>query len=279
MSKKSKLLCAIAGSALAAAAVTAYLIAPEKTDEEKKSAFFGRNIAHRGLHTPDGSVPENSLEAFRLAVEAGYGIELDVHLTVDDRVVVFHDDTLERMCGCSFAIDELTYDELKKLRLGDTDAQIPLLSEVLGMVSGRVPIVLEIKRGAVGRNQILCERTYELLRCYNGDVCIESFDPLIMRWWKKNVPGMMRGQLTPTYSESKKFINRVGAFILSNVMTNFLSRPHFIACGLDGKKPPLVKVCEKMGAMKVAWTSHDWSNEIDNDVVIFEHYRPRAKFK
>ena len=93
MKKASKI--AISAAAITAAVV--YAVAPEPASEDKKAPFMGRNIAHRGLHTPDRSVPENTLASFGSAVENGYGIELDVHLTLDQRLVVFHDDTLERM--------------------------------------------------------------------------------------------------------------------------------------------------------------------------------------
>lgn len=277
MKKAFKIALPVIGTAAAAVAATAYLIAPGRAKKEQKDVFYGRNIAHRGLHTKDESIPENSLEAFEAAVENGYGIELDVLLTADDRVVVFHDDNLERMCGEDCCLEDLTYDELMEFRLARSNSKIPLFSEVLELIDGRVPIVLEIKHGT--RNRELNERTYELVRLYDGDICVESFDPFIMRWWRVNAPEIMRGQLSPPYLQSKQWLNRVYAFVLSNCLTNFLCRPHFIAYGLEGKKPLTVRLCEKMGAMRFAWTSHDWIHELDNDVVIFEYYRPRTKYK
>ena len=265
------------GAAAAAAGVTAFLVAPGKASGEKKAPFFGANIAHRGLHRADRSVPENSLAAFRDAAENGYAIELDVHLTADDRVVVFHDDSLRRVCGVEQDVEALTWRELRDLRLDGTGEHIPLLSDVLAEVRGRVPIVVELKTSP--RRRELCERTWELLRAYNGDYCIESFDPRIVRWWRLNAPGVLRGQLSCTREQFGESATPVQAFFLSRLLCNFLGRPQFIAYGLDGKKPLLVRLVEKMGVMRFCWTSHDWKNEVSNDAVIFEFYRPRQRFK
>lgn len=263
----------IAIPALAAAGF-AYLIAPKKPSASSTAPFNGRNFAHRGLHTKDGNAPENSIPAFKAAALMGYGVELDVHLTADNKVVVFHDDTLARMCGDSRKIESLTYAELCKLSLGNTDCKIPLLTEVFEVLDGQ-PVILEIKRGS--RNGLLCALTFAQLQEYKGDVCIESFDPFIVGWFKKNAPDILRGQLS-CESERLSGVNKPTAFMLSRLLTNFIARPNFIAYGI-GKKPLSVKLCEKMGAMKVAWTSHSSVNELGNDAVIFEDYLPDVSFK
>ena len=257
-----------------AALGTAFLIAPEKPSRSKAAPFYGRNIAHRGLHTKDGVTPENSIPAFSAAAALGYGAELDVHLTLDNKVVVFHDDDLSRMCGDSRKIEDLLYTELKQLRLGDTDLKIPLLSEVLPVLNG-APVILEIKRGR--RNNLLRSLALSQIRAYPGPVCVESFDPTIVRWFRKNAPEYLRGQLAcPT--EDVKGVPKIAAFALSHLLTNAYSRPNFVAYKI-GKKPLTVKLCEKMGAMKVAWTSQSAANERKNDTVIFENYLPAVRFK
>ena len=148
-----------AGCLLAAPVV---LLAPGQAPDSKKAPFLGRNFAHRGLHSEDQSVPENSLEAFERAAAAGYGMELDVQLSRDGQVVVFHDDTLDRACGVAARVDELDYDELSKLSLFGTQARIPLFSEVLALIRGRTPLIVELKTGA--HNDELCEKTWALLR-------------------------------------------------------------------------------------------------------------------
>lgn len=280
MNKVWKIAFPLIGAAVGTAAMAglaAYAIAPEKADEEKKDPFMGRNIAHRGLHRKDKSVPENSLAAFKAAADRGYGVEFDVHLTADNELVVFHDDTLNRMCGVEGKIHDMTYDELQELKLAGTEEGIPLLNEVLEIIGGRVPIILEIKHGE--RSKLICQKIYKELKSYNGAVCIESFDPFIVGWWRRNAPEILRGQLSCQLKQLKKSTGFLNAFLVSNLLTNFIARPNFIAYGLCDKKPMLVRISEKMGAMKVAWTSRDWLNEEGNDTVIFEFYRPRRKYK
>ena len=141
MKNHAKLFCAAA----AAAAVPVFLLAPGHASRRQKAPFLGMNFAHRGLHSRDKSVPENSIAAFRLAARAGYGVELDVHLSRDGQVVVFHDDTLERVCGVSGQVEDYTFQELQQFRLCGTEERIPLLSDVLGVIRGRGPIILELK--------------------------------------------------------------------------------------------------------------------------------------
>lgn len=258
----------------AAAAAAVFLLAPEKPTEQKKAPFMGRSFAHRGLHTVDGSVPENSLPAFSAAAAKDYGVELDVHLSLDEEVVVFHDDTLLRMCGDERNIEDVPYAELKEIKLGNTDYTIPLFSEVLAVLKG-VPIILEIKRGR--RNALLCEKTLALIDTYPGPVCVESFDPGIVRWFKKNAPDLLRGQLS-CEAEKMEGISRPAAFLLSHLLTNCAARPNFIAYGI-GKKPASVRFCEVMGAMRVAWTATAPGEEKKNDAVIFQYYLPEVKYK
>lgn len=277
MKKFMKIALPVAGTALAAAGTVAFMIAPGCAHKAQKKPFDGENIAHRGLHKADKTVPENSLAAFRAAVDAGYGVELDVHLTTDGEVVVFHDDTMGRMCGVEGRVEDMSLRQLKALKLLDTAETIPTLDEVLEVINGQVPIILEIKRGEY--NDELCLRVYETIVGYEGDICVESFDPFIVRWWKKNAPEVLRGQLSCTAEKFGSSTSPLNAFLVSNLLTNFLCRPQFIAYGICEKKPLLVRLCEKMGVMKVAWTSHGYASESYHDTVIFEYYRPRKNFK
>ena len=277
MNRLLKIALPAAGAVATAAAATVFLTAPGKATTAQKAPFCRRNIAHRGLHTPDRSVPENSLTAFRAAVEQGYGVEFDVHITFDGELVVFHDDDLLRMCGADARIDDLTLEELRTYDLAGSGEPIPLLSEVLEVIGGRTPIVLELKRGR--QNRALCEKTHLALLDYDGDVCIESFDPTVVRWWRKNAPEVLRGQLSCTVKQFGDGLPKPKAFLLSRLLTNFLGRPQFIAYGVGGGKKPLtVRLCEAMGAMRVCWTSHHPLHEQDNDTVIFEFYRPKTEF-
>ena len=106
------------------------------------SALKRYDYAHRGLHEVDGSVPENSLAGFRAAVKAGYGIEWDVQLTKDKKVVIHHDRSLKRLCGADVSIGDLTYKELQQYRLLNTDERVPLFSEALKVVGGKTPLII-----------------------------------------------------------------------------------------------------------------------------------------
>lgn len=271
-----KILLSIAVTGAAAVGSLVYITAPGKIRKRRKAPLVKRNYAHRGLHKRDKSIPENSIAAFERAARRGYGIELDVQLSRDGRVVVFHDDTLNRVCGVDSRVDELTYDELRQLRLCGTEHTIPLFSEVLKTVRGRGPLIVELKNGR--HNSELCEKTYAMLRRYNGEYCIESFNPFIVRWFKLNAPEVVRGQLAGPAESYEGEVNPVTAFILSNVLLNFLSRPQFIAYKI-APKPFTVRLSEFLGAMKVCWTSREWVHEKGNDAVIFEFYKPGAKFK
>ena len=254
-----------------------YLVFPGHAKKKKKEAFYGRNIAHRGLYEKDQSVPENSLAAFSRAVERGYGVELDVQLSADGQVVVFHDDDLRRVCGVERAVKELDLSELESLKLFGTDEKIPLFTDVLEVLDCKVPVIVELKTEA--RNKELCQKTLDILHGYKGEYCIESFNPFIVSWFRFHAADIMRGQLTQSPRDFRE--GGIGAptrDILGSVLFNFLARPHFIAHRI-GKKTPLVQLSELLGAVKVAWTAHDKTAERDFDTVIFEHYLPDIKYK
>lgn len=270
---------AVKGAAVGGAAMGAlmFLVAPGKATPRQRAPFMGLNVAHRGLHSRDMSVPENSLEAFRLAAEAGYGIELDVQFSRDKQVVVFHDDTLDRVCGVHARVDELDYAELKKLSLCGTSCTIPLFTEVLDVIGGRSPIICELKNGRSNRE--LCEKTYEILCSYRGEVCIESFNPLIVAWFRHHARDLLRGQLAqPPRCYDAKTTSAPLAHALGHTLFNVLARPQFIAYRI-GFRPLTVRLCEALGAMRVGWTSHEARHESGRDTVIFEFYRPQTKFK
>ena len=251
-----------------------FIFAPARPSKKKKAPFYGNNIAHRGLYQKDQSVPENSLPAFAKAVEAGYGMELDVQLSRDGKVVVFHDDTLERVCK---RVDELDYSELQEVRFCGTDEKIPLFDEVLATVGGKTPMIVELKTGS--RNEELCQKTLAALRGYEGEFCIESFDPTIVAWFRKHAPEIYRGQLAQPFQDYRKHgKSRLVSFLLSTTALNVIARPNFIAYKI-GKKPLSVHFAEALGATRVAWTSHDETNEKNFDVVIFEHYLPKTQYK
>ncbi len=272
----------VAGLLLLVLAVVVFLVAPGAIPASAKkmsAAFYGVNCAHRGLFTADQSVPENSLPAFRAARESGYGVELDVQLSADGQVVVIHDDDLLNACGEAARVDAYTFAELGRFRLFGTAEHIPLFTEVLDVL-GDAPVIVELKSSG-SNNALLCAKTLDILRKQGIHFCVESFDPFIVQWFKKNAPDLLRGQLSNP-GEYFPELRKLQAFMLGNLMGNFLGRPHFVAYDTSPWPWP-VRLCMAMKPMKVAWTVHQEDGparfERENDCVIFEHYLPRPRFK
>lgn len=199
-----------------------FLIAPKRG---KAAAPFCRPYAHRGLWSE--AVPENSLAAFCLAAEAGFAIELDVQLSSDGEVMVFHDYTLTRMCGVEKKLVSLTAAELQQCSLKGTAEHIPTLRQVLEVVSGKVPLLVELKGEAA--NAALCPKVAAILDEYKGEWCVESFNPILVRWFYKNRPRVVRGLLSTNLIKEKRSGSRLLNFALSALWLTFLCRPHFHA--------------------------------------------------
>lgn len=247
----------------------------------------------------EGSIaPENSLASFAAACEAGYGIELDIQITDDLQVVVCHDSTLQRVAGVDKRISESTYDELKDIVLfpapnkagspsvtvdGDKqqsyEQHVPLLSDVLELVNGRVPLIIEYKfdDNTVWNddNEEFMRVAHEILSAYNGDYVIESFHPGALLWYRRNAPEITRGQLA---SKPRPITAGVPQFLLGSLACNFLSRPDFIAYNWTGDDLPQVRAARNLGALNVSWTvrSHEELNacHLNFDRHIFECFIP-----
>lgn len=145
-------------------------------------------FAHRGVHHAP-SLPENSLTAFAAALEIGAGIECDVRLTRDDELVVFHDRDALRLCDDPAVIGQSTLAELGRLRLGN--GPIPTLADLLALVDGRVPVLIEAKvDGDVWR---FGPALVKAVGAYRGRFGVMSFDPRLSRWLRTNRPGVRRG--------------------------------------------------------------------------------------
>ena len=191
-------------------------------------SFHTKVFAHRGLHNGRGSAPENSLAAFRRAVDAGWGIELDIQLSQDRQVVVFHDASLNRMCGVCGRVRDYTWEELRSFRLGESEERIPLLSEVLALVDGKVPLIVELK-GTGGFDPRLAELAAGQLDHYPGEYAVESFHPRYVYWFRRHRPLVRRGQLCTDFFLTHARGQRWQFFLLETQLTNFLTRPDFIA--------------------------------------------------
>ena len=224
------------------------------------------NYAHRGLHG-DGA-PENSLQAFERACQKGYGIELDIQLSRDGTVMVFHDYTLHRMTDKSGKLSDMPYDLLKKLTLKDSDQHIPTLKEVLSLVNGRVPLLIELKGESL--NASLCKAAAEVLKGYTGDYCIESFNPFLLCKMHKLLPRVYYGQLYTNVCRDKKNYNPVN-ILLSGMTFNFLARPDFIAYNKKDRHSLAVKLTTRMyRAKKFVWTIKNGDKVENDEHTIFE---------
>lgn len=230
-----------------------YLIMPNLSRRNAMLPFLGRDYAHRGLHNANALIPENSMPAFKEALKENLAIELDVHITRDNQVVVFHDDTLDRVCKVPGTIEEHTLPELEELHLLGTSERIPLLSDVLAYINGRVPLLVELKLPS--RDTRLCAYTWELLKHYPGTYMIQSFNCLGVRWFYKNAPHILRGQLSSALTRSEKHPHFLFRFCVQFLLTNVLCRPDFISYKLaDSENISLLLLHKLFRAPIAVWT-------------------------
>ncbi len=256
----------------------AYVFAIMPGGDNAISSMLGWYYAHRGLHSTKDRIPENTLAAFQKAVEGKYGIELDVRASRDGKVVVFHDDNLLRACNVNKRVSDMTYEELKNYRLFSTHHRIPLLTEVLDMVAGRVPLIIELKSSKNYKR--LCLSLNALLQEYKGVYCIESFDPRIVRWFRVNQPNIIRGQLSANLLKEKNNHPVLINFSVSYLLTNLISRPDFIAYKHEDAENLSFLICKKiLKAKTIAWTVRSVQDIKQKsslfNLFIFEDFTPK----
>lgn len=258
-------------------------IMPRMGHRKARRAFKGVYYAHRGLFDNDGDAPENSLKAFELAAKAGYGMEMDVQVTKDGVPVVFHDFTLERMCGKEGKVCDYTWQELKDFTLAKSRETIPLFADVLKAVGGRVPLIVEIK--VEWMDLSVCPAADELLRNYQGLYCIESFNPLVLLWYRRNHREIVRGQLSDGFVKASRVKESwhllVQNFFLQNLLFNWLTKPDFVAYNHKYSKVLARRLCKNLyGNMAVAWTIKS-QEELERakkqfDLFIFDSFLPNS---
>ena len=237
----------------------------------------GWSYAHRGLHSK--GLPENSMAAFRAALDGGYGIELDVHLLADGNLAIMHDSDLLRTTGRTGTVEELTTADLPTITLEGTEETIPEFRQVLELYSGKRPLVVELK---VKNNNhaALTEAACRMMEGYKGVYCMESFDPRCLLWLKKHRPDIVRGQLSENYFATKSKLPFILKLILSKNLCNFLTKPDFVAYRYRDRRFTLSnRLCMKR-MTGVSWTVTS-QEEFDTAVAegwipIFEGFRPDA---
>ena len=229
-----------------------FLIAPRILKGADRTPFLNYHYAHRGLFDNASEAPENSLLAFQKAVDAGYGMELDVQLSKDNRLVIFHDATLKRMCGIEGNVWDYTLEELQQMKLADSDQTIPTFEDFLKIVDGKVPFILEYK---LDRPQTkVCELANEVLKNYKGAYCIESFHPFAVLWYRKNRPDILRGQLSEEFFREEKNKGKHLLTLASFLLLNFMGRPDFIAYNHLHAGNISRRLCKVLGALSVTYT-------------------------
>lgn len=237
-----------------------YLIKPNNKRKDTLKDYENKYIAHRGLFN-NIDIPENSLLAFKNAVDNDYGIELDLQLTSDNQLVVFHDVSLKRMTNINKKLTDLNYEELLRYNLLNTNEKIPLFKDVLKILKPSTPLIIEIK--PEGRCIDTVKETIKMMKNYDGLYNIESFNPKVVYYLRKYEPNIIRGQLSYNYFKDSKN-NIFIKFVLTNLLTNFLTRPDYIAYNHHDKNNLSFKLCSKLFKGEcVAWTIKNDKDLID----------------
>lgn len=202
-------------------------------------------ISHRGLHD-NQKIYENTLEAIKLAKDKNYIIEIDIHLTKDQQLIVFHDHNTKRLTNQNLIIEDSTYNELNNQNI----LHIPTLEEVLQLVAGQVPLLIEIKQ--LQKVGLLEQKLMTLLKNYQGLYAIQSFNPHVIYWFKKHYPTVIRGQLSSQYHSQNFFFLK--KFILKNMLLNCLTKPHFISYKYNEIPISKIKKYQQQKIIVLGWT-------------------------
>ncbi|WP_408071512.1 glycerophosphodiester phosphodiesterase family protein [Butyrivibrio sp. JL13D10] len=279
--------------------VVLYLLAimPRMIGGPSAEKLLAQNLyAHRGLHDNNSEAPENSMAAFKKAVDAGYGIELDVQLTRDGVPVIFHDFTLARVArydgqlpenavknedgsfGVAGKVIDYTYEELQQFHLLNSGEKIPRFEDFLKLVDGKVPLIIELKIELFDVS--VCPVVDNMLREYKGVYCIESFNPLGLWWYRRHHKDVFRGQLSDEFFRQPETIWHTPLYyLLAFLVFNFLTKPDFIAYNHTYAGNISRRLCH--GLYKntaAAWTIKSQA-ELDErrsgfDIFIFEGFIP-----
>ena len=233
-------------------------------------------IAHRGLHSKDGTIPENSYLAYRKALEKGYSIELDVNVLKDGTVMAFHDLSFKRLCNDPRVLAEATYEDIKDLTLLSTDQKVIRFEEALKLVNGDVPLLIELK--PFGNVNLLCASLMKSLENYQGRYAVFSFQPQVVRWFKKHHPEVIRGQISEYFSDNKN-MNFIMKYLLKIMFFNRFNKPDFISYGIHDLPNKYLDKFMKKGITIISYAARTQS---EFDLVkshyhntVFEFFEPK----
>lgn len=270
---------------LALGALSVLAMKPAKKGRVSFAGFQGFDFAHRGLHNLKEGIAENTLPAFQRAVEKEFGIELDVHLTKDGELVVFHDDDLVRAVSCCLKVGDCTARELMEKELFGTKEHMPLLWQVLNLVKGEVPLLIELKTDSDLRSSQysrLCQRVMETLEGYKGTYCVESFDPRVLVWLRRKYPRVIRGQLMEHFRRHGSKVMPLYDFLARNLLFNFLTKPDFISYQYMDRDRLAFRLVKRLyGTQEFSWTVREpylaRFLKKEGSLVIFEGYENEEK--
>ena len=241
---------------------------------ERLELLKAARYAHRGLHQKP-QIAENSMTAFRRAVLNGYGIELAVHLTADGKLAVLHDSSLKRTCGIDLEIEKIMLRKAQSFPLEAGNDRIPEFDEVLDLVDGMVPLIIELKTAGKNHRQ-LTDRVMEVLSGYRGSYCVESFNPAVVRYLKQRYPDVVRGQLAGALNKEKKTLSTWEDFLLKNLLVNLAGKPDFVAYRFQDRQE---RAFSRFKGAKFSWTITSYEDmkicEEMGVTPIFEQFDPK----
>ncbi len=229
-------------------------------------SFLTQPIAHRGYHDAGSGIIENSRAAFVAAIDAGYAIELDVQLSADGHAMVFHDYEMSRLTDQSGAIRTRTRDELIQIGLKGCDELIPTLPEVLALIAGRVPVLIETKDqdGAMGPDVGPLEQSVAAaLTDYEGPVAVMSFNPHSVVALAEFAPDVARGIVTSQFAaEHWQLLNEATRSRLRKIADYERAGANFVSHRFDDLSNPRIAELKAAGAHILCWTIRTFQDEI-----------------
>jgi glycerophosphoryl diester phosphodiesterase len=249
------------------------------------AAFLSRPLAHRALHDRAAGRPENSRAAVRAAVAAGYGIEIDVQLSADGQAMVFHDEELDRLTAEVGPVRNRTAAELGRIGLRDAEDGIPTLPEVLALVAGRVPLLIEIKDQTLTMSETdgrLEAATAAALHVCAGPVAVMSFNPHVVACMARLAPQLPRGLTTSAYDpDDWAPLPDATCSRLRDIPDYDRTGASFISHEAADLSRPRVAALKAQGAAILCWTirspaAEDQARRVAHNIT-FEGYAPRLQ--
>ncbi len=206
-------------------------------------------IAHRGYHDMRLKVPENSILSFKRAIKYNYIIELDVHLLKDGKIIVFHDSNLKRMCNVNKVVENSTYEELKEYKLLGTNERIPLFTDVLNLINGKVPLLIEIKNNKL--NGKFEKALAKILQNYEGEFAIQSFNPMSIYWFKLKNKKCPKGLIIMGFKSLRT--SNLKTFIRNSLILDIFLKTDFVSVDVKSLPSTYIKNLRKKKNI-LGWT-------------------------